>query len=120
MNCTDSREMKGEMFKPVHPGEMLLEEFMEPLGITKYLLAKETHMPASRVGEIIKGKRSITADTALRLSEFFGTSAEFWVGLQADYDLLMARYNAIGASSRPAIRRFSPSMVNRRLAGSHG
>lgn len=109
-----------EMIRPVHPGEMLLEDYLVPMGISQCRLAREIHVSPGRINKIVHGKRPITADTALRLSEFFGTSAEFWVGLQADYDLLMARYNAIGTSSRPVIRRFSPSMVNRRLAGSHG
>lgn len=73
--------------KNVHPGEILEEEFLKPLNITVYRLAKETYMPQTRVYEIIKQKRRITADTALRLSKFFGTSAKFWLGLQSDYDL---------------------------------
>jgi len=71
----------------IHPGEILLEEFLRPLNITAYRLAKETKMPATRISEILKGNRSISADTALRLSKFFGNSAEFWLGLQAEYDL---------------------------------
>ena len=71
----------------IHPGEILLEEFLRPLNITAYRLAKETKMPATRVSEILKGKRSISADTALRLSKFFGNSAEFWLALQVEYDL---------------------------------
>ena len=71
----------------IHPGEILNEEFLIPLSISAYKLAKETFMPQTRISEIIKGKRRITADTALRLSKFFGTSAKFWLGLQNDYDL---------------------------------
>ncbi|SDG91275.1 HigA family addiction module antitoxin [Chitinophaga filiformis] len=71
----------------IHPGEVLLEEFLKPLNITAYRLAKETNIPQTRIAEIIKGKRSITADTALRLSHFFGTTAKFWLGLQDDYDI---------------------------------
>lgn len=71
----------------IHPGEVLLEEFLEPLGISQYKLAKDLHIPQTRVSQIIKGKRRITADTALRLSKYFGTSAKFWMGLQNDYDL---------------------------------
>ncbi len=71
----------------IHPGEILHEEFLLPLGITAYKLAKETFMPQTRISEIIKGNRRITADTALRLSKYFGTSAKFWLGLQDDYDL---------------------------------
>lgn len=71
----------------IHPGEVLLEEFLKPMEITAYRLAKETYIPQTRISAILKGKRRITADTALRLSKFFGTSAKFWLGLQADYDL---------------------------------
>ena len=71
----------------IHPGEILLEEFLKPLGITAYRLAKETNIPQTRISQIIHGKRRLTADTALRLSKYFGTSAQFWLGLQDDYDL---------------------------------
>ena len=71
----------------VHPGEILEEEFLKPLGITAYRLAKETKIPATRISQIIKGKRRITADTALRFGKFFGNSADFWLGLQMEYDL---------------------------------
>lgn len=71
----------------IHPGEVLNEEFLLPLGITAYKLSKETFMPQTRISEIIKGNRRITADTALRLSKYLGTSAKFWLGLQDDYDL---------------------------------
>jgi len=73
--------------KPIHPGEILAEEFLKPLEITQYKLAKEINVPAIRISEIIHGKRSITVDTALRLAKFFNTSAEFWVNLQSHYDL---------------------------------
>lgn len=73
--------------KNIHPGEILNEEFLIPLHISAYRLSKETFMPQTRISEIIKGNRRITADTALRLSKFFGTSARFWLGLQNDYDL---------------------------------
>jgi len=76
-----------EKLSNVHPGEVLNEEFLKPLGISAYRLSKETFMPQTRVSEILKGKRRITADTALRLSRFFGNSAKFWLGLQDDYDL---------------------------------
>jgi antitoxin HigA-1 len=71
----------------IHPGEILLEEFLRPLSITAYRLSKELGIPQTRTSEIIKGHRSITADTALRLSYYFGNSAKFWLGLQNDYDL---------------------------------
>ena len=73
------------------PGEILREEFLEPLGITQYRLAKEIGVPQARIGEIVAGKRSVTADTGLRLSRFFGMSDGFWTGLQLDYETAMAR-----------------------------
>lgn len=76
-----------EKLRNIHPGEVLLAEFLEPFGITAYKLAKDICIPQTRVSEIIKGNRRITADTALRLSKYFGISAKFWLGLQADYDL---------------------------------
>jgi addiction module HigA family antidote len=71
----------------IHPGEILLEEFLKPLSISAYRLSKDIGIPQTRTSEIIKGKRSITADTAIRLSYYFGNSAKFWLGLQNDYDL---------------------------------
>ena len=76
-----------EKLANIHPGEVLQEEFLTPLGITAYRLAKETHIPQTRLSEILKGRRRITADTALRFSRYFGTSPQFWLGLQNDYDL---------------------------------
>ncbi|MBS1586488.1 MAG: HigA family addiction module antidote protein [Bacteroidetes bacterium] len=73
--------------KNIHPGEILKEEFLKELNISAYRLAKDTSIPQTRLSEIIKGKRRITADTALRLSKYFGNSAKFWLGLQDDYDL---------------------------------
>ena len=72
---------------PVHPGEILLEEFMQPLGLSQTRLGRDLGVSPRRINEIVRGKRGITADTALRLSRYFGTSADFWLGLQADYDL---------------------------------
>ena len=71
----------------IHPGEILLEEFLKPMNISAYRLSKDIGIPQTRTSEIIKGNRSITADTALRLSYYFGNSAKFWLGLQNDYDL---------------------------------
>ena len=73
--------------KNIHPGEVLLQEFLNPLNLSAYRLAKDTLLPQTRISEIIKGRRRITADTALRLSRYFGNSAKFWLGLQDDYDL---------------------------------
>jgi len=74
-----------------HPGEILLEEFLKPMGITQYRLAKEVGVPQRRIGEIVAGKRAVTADTGLRLSRFFGMSEGFWIGLQSDYDAAKAK-----------------------------
>ena len=73
--------------KNIHPGEVLLEEFLLPLNISAYKLAKDIEIPQTRVSEILKGNRRVTADTALRLSKYFGNSAKFWLGLQDDYDI---------------------------------
>jgi antitoxin HigA-1 len=83
--------MSGRDFPPVHPGEILLEEFLKPIGISQYRLAERIHVPARRINEIVLEKRGITADTALRLSRFFGNSAQFWMNLQARYELESAR-----------------------------
>jgi addiction module HigA family antidote len=71
----------------IHPGEVLLEEFLKPMGISAYRLSKDVGIPQTRTSQILKGKRRITADTALRLSKYFGTSVKFWLGLQNDYDI---------------------------------
>ncbi len=76
-----------EKLSNIHPGEILNEEFLIPLEITAYRLSKDTFIPQTRISEIIKGKRRITADTALRFSKYFGTTAKFWLGLQDDYDI---------------------------------
>ena len=78
----------------IHPGEILLSEFMEPMGLTAYRLAKELDVPAPRVGDIVRGKRSISADTALRLGIYFGLPAQFWLNLQNEYDLRQAASSA--------------------------
>ncbi len=77
----------------IHPGEILIEEFLKPLEITAYRISKDTEIPQTRISQIIKGKRRITADTALRLSSYFGNSAKFWLGLQDDYDIEKEREN---------------------------
>ena len=78
---------KNKKLEPIHPGEVLDQEFLMPLKISQYRLAKEIHVPARRINEIVKGKRAISADTSLRLSKYFGISAKFWLNLQAQYDL---------------------------------
>jgi len=76
-----------EKIAPIHPGEILQEDFLTPMEITAYKLAKETFLDQTRISEIIKGKRSVTVDTALRFSKFFGTSPEFWINIQTQFDL---------------------------------
>ena len=79
--------MSKTKLAPIHPGEILMEEFLKPMEISQYRLAKDTNVPARRINEIVHGKRSITPDTALRLSKYFGLSERFWINLQARYDL---------------------------------
>jgi addiction module HigA family antidote len=83
--------MSKRDFSPIHPGEVLREEFLTPLGISQYRLAKEIHVPARRINEIVLEKRGISADTALRLGRYFGTTPQFWINLQAHYELDVAR-----------------------------
>ena len=80
-----------QVLDPIPPGEILLEEFMVPLGVSQNRLAGDIDVPVSRIAEIVKGKRAITADTALRLGEYFGTSPEMWMNLQASYEMRVAR-----------------------------
>ena len=79
--------MRMRKMAPVHPGEVLFEEFLKPLGISQYRLAKDISVPPRRINEIVHGKRAITADTALRLARYFGLSERFWLNLQSRYDL---------------------------------
>lgn len=83
--------MAAKRLSPVHPGEVLREDFLTPLGVTQYRLAKSLSVPPRRINEIVHGKRAITADTALRLARFFGTSERFWLNLQTGYDLEVER-----------------------------
>jgi addiction module HigA family antidote len=76
---------------PIHPGEVLLEEFLKPLAMSMNKLANQLHVPANRITQIVEGRRAITGETALRLARYFGTSPEFWLGMQKDYDLQVAR-----------------------------
>ena len=82
--------MKTKRLPPIHPGEILLEEFLDPMGISQYRLAKSLSVPARRINEIVHGKRAISADTAIRLARYFGTSPQFWMNLQGRYDLDVA------------------------------
>ena len=90
---------------PVHPGEMLREEFMKPLGISINGLALELHVPATRISQIVNERRGITADTALRLAQHFGTSADFWMNIQKDYELLLTRRKSLKAIESQVRRR---------------
>ncbi len=92
--------MKTNKLAPIHPGEILREEFMKPHGLSQNALARALNVPPRRINEIVLEKRSITADTALRLARYFGTTAELWTGLQADYDLRLARYEREGKIDR--------------------
>ena len=93
--------------RPIHPGEVLREEFIVPMGLTAHALAMELQVPAPRINDIVRERRGITADTALRLAQFFGTSGEFWMGLQVDYEMAMTRGPMRDVLKR--IRRFEPT-----------
>ena len=112
---------------PVHPGEILMEEFLQPLGLTQYRLAKGLSVPPRRINEIVHGTRAITADTALRLARFFGTSERFWLNLQISYDLELERDRLEGRLEREvqvlaragepgASQPFSPTKMTRSSA----
>jgi addiction module HigA family antidote len=89
--------MATRQLEPIHPGEILEEEFMRPLGLSANSLARRIDVPVTRISEIVRGGRGITADTALRLARFLGTSAELWLGLQTEYDLRVAREDLAGS-----------------------
>ncbi len=90
-SITTSRVAGRHVLAPVHPGEVLLEEFLRPLGISQYRIAKDTQVPPRRINEIVHGRRAVTANTALRLARYLGTSERFWLNLQARYDLEVER-----------------------------
>ena len=92
--------MTEERLPPIHPGEILLEEFLKPMGISQYRLAKSISVPARRINEIVHGKRAISPDTALRLSRYFGMSERFWMNLQSRYDLEMEKDRLRGRLER--------------------
>ncbi len=97
--------MPRRKLPPVHPGEILLEEFLSPLGVSQYRLAKETSVPPRRINEIVRGSRSISANTALRLARYFGTSERFWLNLQARYDLEVEK-DRLGTRLRSEVKVF--------------
>ena len=90
---------------PIHPGEILQEEFLAPMGISQYRLAKDTSVPPRRINEIVRGQRSISADTALRLARYFGTSERFWTNLQTRYDLELQKDRLGGRLEREVVVR---------------
>lgn len=99
--------MATKLLEPIHPGEILYEEFMAPLGLSANSLALALRVPATRIGQIVHGRRSITPDTALRLGRYFGTSPDLWLGLQTEYDLRLAQRELSGrveAEVQPLVR----------------
>jgi addiction module HigA family antidote len=104
--------MKDPALNPVHPGEVLENDFLIPMGLSQYRLAKDIHVPPRRINEIVQGKRGVSADTALRLARYFGTSAEVWLTLQTHYELDTARF----AAGRVIERSIRPAMPNLTLA----
>lgn len=101
-------KMAEEKLRPVHPGKVLLEEFLKPMGLSQSRLALDIGVHPRRINEIVLGKRSITADTALRLARYFGTSPRFWLGLQADYDLDVAE-DALGDRLEREVKLRAPA-----------
>ena len=98
--------MSARRLQPIHPGEILREEFLDPMGISQYRLAKDINVDPRRINAIIHGKRAITADTALRLGRYFGTSERFWLNLQAQYDLEVER-DELGDRLEKEVKRFA-------------
>jgi addiction module HigA family antidote len=98
--------MTRKKYTPIHPGEILLEEFLMPMNLTQYRLAKDIGVAPRRINEIVHGSRAITADTALRLATYFGTSERFWMNLQARYDLEVTKIR-LGRRLRTEVRRYS-------------
>jgi addiction module HigA family antidote len=110
---TITRRTRSSKLPPVHPGEILKEEFLKPSGTSQYRLAKDIHVPARRVNEIVHGTRGITPDTALRLARYFGTSPNFWMNLQARYDLEVHRDKS-GTRIERDVSRLDAALGNRR------
>lgn len=99
--------MAKNLLPPIHPGEVLLKEYLESYGISQYRLAKDIHVPPRRINEIVRGLRSISADTALRLARYFATSERFWLNLQMRYDLEVQK-DQLGDRLNSEIQAFSP------------
>lgn len=104
----------GKKVPPVHPGEILLEEFLKPMGLSQYRLAKDIGVPARRINEIVHGQRAISADTALRLSHFFGMSERFWLNLQVRYDLEVEK-DRLGDRLEREVHRLPSDVSNQRV-----
>ena len=103
--------MKKNKLRPIHPGEVLLEEFLKPIGMSQNRLALNIGVPARRINEIVLEKRRITSDTALRLAKFFGASAEFWLGLQSQYDLDVTA-DKLGERLEKEVKKYSEAILN--------
>ena len=101
--------MTKTLLEPIHPGEILEEEFMRPLGLSANSVARRIDVPVTRISEIVRGKRGITADTALRLARLFGTSSDLWLGLQAEYDVRVAKRDLAGAALSRIVPLNSPA-----------
>lgn len=101
MKFSDVANTKAGLLPPIHPGESLLKDFMEPLQLSANALASALHVPTNRITAIVNGDRGITADTAIRLARYFGTTEEFWLGLQLDYDLRIAKRMGSGNDVMP-------------------
>jgi addiction module HigA family antidote len=97
---------REKLLEPIHPGEILFEEFMQPMGISINKLARDLAVPPGRISAIVNGKRAITADTALRLSKYFGVSSELWLGLQIDFDLRVVK-RTVGARIDKQVRAYA-------------
>jgi len=103
LDLSDQTEPNTPRLPPVHPGEVLRHDFLDPLGLSVYALANALKVPRARLNEIVRGRRSVTADTALRLARLFGTSADFWLGLQAAHDIEVTR-RAVGEKIDDEVR----------------
>ena len=108
--------MAARKLPPIHPGEILREEFLSPLGLSQYRLAKETSVPPRRINEIVRGSRAISADTALRLARYFGTSERFWLNLQVRYDLEVEK-DRLGRRLQREVKVRAPASAGARTNG---
>ncbi len=98
--------------RPIHPGEILREEFLQPMGLSAHALAMALQVPAPRINDVVRERRAVTVDTALRLAKYFGTSAEFWMGLQTDFDMATARATMTDALARIVTRSATDELTH--------